>query len=91
MTGPIRPSRWWYALPGGLLLGGLGLGCLVFWLVVRPLVVDGAGSPLRILIAFAVFLALVAIGFLGAFVAAMLIAVRRARQKRAAADDATEV
>ncbi|MQA04574.1 MAG: hypothetical protein GEV07_18295 [Streptosporangiales bacterium] len=87
MTPPVRPSRWWYALPGGLLLGGLGLGCLLFWFAVRPLVVEGAGSPMRILNAFVVFIGTVVVGFLGAFVSAMLIAVRRSRQKRALRDD----
>lgn len=81
----IRPGLRWYALPGGLLVGSLGIGCLLFWLVVRPIVEDGAGSPLRIVGAFVAFIAVVVTGFVAAFVSAMIVAVRRSRAKRAGA------
>lgn len=80
----VRPRRRWYALPAGILLGSLGVGSLVFWLVVRPLE-QGEGTPLRILAAFVVLVVVVGVGFLASFVAALVIAVRRSRALRAAA------
>lgn len=79
----LRPRRRWYALPGCLLVGSIGLGCLLFWLVVRPIVEDGAGSPVRILVAFGAFIAVVVLGFAASFVSALVIAVRRSRGKQA--------
>lgn len=82
MTDAVRPGRRWYALPVALLLTSLGVGSLVFWLVVRPLVETGAGSPVRILVAFVALVAVVVVGFLAAFVTGLVIAVRRSRAKR---------
>ncbi|MQA80712.1 MAG: hypothetical protein GEV10_19905 [Streptosporangiales bacterium] len=82
----MRPRRRWYALPAGILLGSLGVGSLVFWLVIRPLE-HGEGTPLRILAAFVVLVIVVAAGFLTSFVAALVIAVRRSRARREALAD----
>lgn len=82
----IRPRRRWYALPAGLLLGSLGIGGLAFWLVVRPLLHGDSGSPLRILVAFVVLVAVVTAGFLAAVLAGVVIAVRRSRAKRGVAE-----
>lgn len=82
MTATVRPGRGWYALPVGVLLGSLGVGSLLFWLVVRPLVDTGTGSPLRILVAFVVLVLVVVAGFVASFVAGLVIAVRRSRARR---------
>lgn len=90
MSGAIRPRRRWYALPVGTLLGSVGVGALLFWLVVRPLVETGAGSPVRILVAFLMLVLVVTAGFLTSFVVGLVIAVRRSRARRALADAADD-
>lgn len=87
MTAAVRPGRRWYALPVGMLLASLGAGSLLFWLVVRPLVDTGSGSPIRILVAFIVLVLVVAAGFIASFVAGLVIAVRRSRARRALVED----
>lgn len=90
MPDVVRPRRRWYALPVGTLLGSVGVGALLFWLVVRPLLDAGAGSPVRILVAFVVLVLVVTMGFLVSFVAGLVIAVRRSRARRAPTDEADE-